>query len=143
MTWFQIWTVCWQIAMFVTPIVVATSVLWLRSQFVTKADARSESIRIDARLQTDKVERDQRYEMLRDKVVDHDARLRSTEADLAKPPSRHALNNSIAKLDGGVHSLGKSLDQLRDQMHAQSAQMQRQMETMSTYLHTVIEKHIA
>ena len=142
MTWFQIWTVCWQVAVFLTPLLVGIAVLWLKSQFVTKADATSEKNRVDAHFASDKVERDGRYDILREKTQDHETRLRMVEADVAKPPSRHVLNNAIATMQGGIHSLGKSLDQLRGQMESQGSEARRQIETQNQYLHALIDKHL-
>lgn len=150
MTWFQIWTVCWQVAIVVTPLIVALCMLWLRSQFVTKIEHASEHARVDgkfnaiaARMDTEKVERDQRYDSLKDRAGGCEARLSVLESDNKNPPSRHELNNAVQSAMGGVHSLGKSLDQMRGQIESRDAALQRQMETLSGYLHTIIEKHLA
>lgn len=142
MSWFQIWTMCWQVAVFLTPLLLGCAVLWLKAQFVTKVDFTAERNRLDARLGADKVERDARYDIVRDRTNDHEARLRMVEADVAKPPSRHTLNNAISVMQGGLTGVEKSVTALGHQLETQSADLRRQMETMSTYLHTVIEKHL-
>lgn len=149
MTWFQVWTVCWQVAVFLTPTLLGCAILWLRSQFVTKVEAAAEKNRIDGLIRGDQIQRDQRYEEtktkhseLRDGVRDIEGRLRVVEADVAKPPSRHALNNAIATMQGGLHAVERGVDDMRRQIEAQSADLHRQMETLNSYLHTVIEKHL-
>lgn len=142
MTWFQLWTVCWQLAVFITPIVTGFAILWLRSQFVTKTDFTAEKNRVDARNGSDKVERDARYEALSSRSSDHESRLRVVEADVARPPSRHALNNAISVMQGGLNAVDRSVTDLGRQMESQTADLRRQMETLNGYLHTVIEKHI-
>ena len=160
MTAFQIWTICWQVAVFLTPLLLGVAVLWLKSQFVTKADAiternrvdasitavrqdlKTETNRLDGALVQQKGERDSRYESVKDRLADHEGRIKAAETEHASPPTRHSLSNSIATMQGGLHSVGKSVDGLRDQMNAQSADLRRQMETLNGYLHAIIEKHI-
>lgn len=48
MTWFQIWTVCWQVSVFLTPLLAGASFLWLTDNFVTKQAAAVERNRVDA-----------------------------------------------------------------------------------------------
>lgn len=136
-------------AIVVTPLMVTLCMLWLRSQFVTKVDFAADRARIDAlfhavdaRLGTEKVERDQRYDAVKDRLSDHDARVRIVEKDVARPPTRHELNNAVQIATAGVHSLGKSVDQLRGQMIESNQAMLRQMETLSSYVHSIIEKRL-
>lgn len=143
LSWFQIWTVSWQIAVVLTPLILAACVLWLRSQFPTKSDFTAERNRVDARHATDKIERDQRYEQLRERATDHETRLRMVETDVARPPSRHQLNNAISTMQGGLHAVEKSVAGLAQQMDSQQADLRRQIETLNGYLHTMIEKHLS
>lgn len=142
MSWFQIWTICWQVAIILTPVILTACVLWLKSQFITKIEFTTERNRIDGQRGADKVERDQRYEQLRERATDHETRLQMVEKDVARPPSRHALNNAISVMQGGIVGMEKTVAALAHQMEAQSADLRRQMETLNGYLHTVIEKHI-
>lgn len=160
MTWFQIWTMAWQVSVFLTPIIVGAVVLWMRSQFVTKADAivernridgalaaaaqaaKAEANRVDAVLTSHKTERDSRWDHVRDELADHKGRIVAVEKDSAKPPSRHQLNNAIAVLQGSMHGVERGLGDVQRQMESQSADLRRQMETLNSYLHTVIEKHL-
>ena len=161
MSWFQIWTVTWQVSVFLTPLILGAVVLWLNSKFVTKVDAVVERNRIDAkfaasdqaaRSEADRVngaiaaaqaERDRRWELVRDQLADHQGRLTAAEKDIAKPPSRHTLNNAISVMQGGLLAVEKTVAGLAHQVESQSADLRRQMETLNGYLHTVIEKHLA
>lgn len=147
MTWFQIWTISWQVAVFLTPIMLSCAVLWLRAQFVTKVDAVTERNRIDslidglkltiatemARLalqrDADEKERNQRYELLKDGKADHESRIRVLEADMAKPPTRHALNNELTKVVASNAGLERAVSGLG-----------RQIDTVHNYMHTLVER---
>lgn len=159
-TWFQIWTVCWQVAVFLTPTLLGLAVLWLKSQFVTKTDATGERNRVDAtisavrqELKTEvnrldgslaqhKAERDNRWDTAKDKLSDHEGRLTAAEKDLARPPSRHQLNNALSVLQGGMHAVEVSMADLRRQGEAQAADLRRHLETHSTYIQALLEKHL-
>lgn len=125
-----------------TPLIVSCAVFWLKTQFVTKVDFTAERNRLQAKLDADKVERDGRYDSLNNRAADHETRLRMVEADVAKPPSRHTLNNAIATMQGAIHSLGRSIDDMRHNVETQGADTRREMGTLNSYLHTIIEKHI-
>jgi hypothetical protein len=142
LSWFQIWTICWQLAIFLTPLIMGGCVLWMRSQFVTKTDATAEKNRVDARFDTDRAERGASLARLNDGHADHETRLRMVEADVARPSSRHALNNAISTMQGGLHAVERGVSDMRLQMESQGADMRRQMDTLNGYLHTMIEKHL-
>lgn len=125
-----------------TPLIISCAVFWLNTKFVTKGELTAERNRVAAQRDADKVERDARYEVLSGRGIDHETRLRMVEVDVAKPPSRHTLNNSLATLQAGLHSVGRSLDDIRHQMEARDADTRRQVETLNSYLHTLIEKQI-
>ncbi len=147
LSWFQIWTVSWQVAVFLTPMMVGCAVLWLKAQFVTKADAvveknrvdgafttvrqdaRAESIRIDAELASDRRERDARYERIKDQLGDHESRLKVAEAELVKPPTRHALNTELTKVVASVQGLERHIGGLS-----------KQHDTTQEYLRMLIER---
>lgn len=143
MSWFQIWTIAWQVAVFLTPLLVGCAVLWLKAQFVTKIEFQAERNRLDGIRDSDKVERDQRYDLLKEKTADHETRLRMVEAEGASPPSRHALNATMATMQGALQAVTRGVDDLHRQMEARDGDLRRQMETMNAYLHTVIEKHLS
>lgn len=160
MTWFQIWTVCWQISVFLTPIILGAVVLWLNSKFVTKADAQVERNRVDGRfaageqaakvesnrvdgaLTAAQAERDRRWELVRDQLADHSGRLKMVETDVAKPPSRHTLNNAISVMQGGLNAVEKAVAALAHQFESTCADLRRQSDTTNTYLHSIIEKKL-
>lgn len=147
MSWFQIWTVAWQVSVFLTPLILGAAMLWLKSQFVTKTDAKAEANRINGELalirsdaktesnrldglaKADQAVRDQRYEHIRDKLGDHEGRLTAVEKDLSRPPTRHALNNELTKVVASNAALAKQIDGIGDQM-----------KTVQTYLHTIIDR---
>lgn len=126
------------------------AVLWLRAQFVTKGDAvveknrvdalftavrqdaKTEVTRIDGEIGNDRRERDTRYERIKDQLGDHEARLKLVEADMVKPPTRHALNNELTKVTAGVQGLEKTISGLA-----------RQHETTQDYLRMLIERGMA
>lgn len=161
LSWFQVWTIAWQVSVILTPLLVGCAVLWLRSQFVTKTDAVTEKNRVDAafsaaraeatternrvdtNLNAAKAERDARWDQVRDTMSDHAGRLKAVETDTAKPPSRHQLNNTIATLQATVHGLSRTIDSLRNTTESQNADIRREMGTLNGYLHTMIEKHLS
>jgi hypothetical protein len=129
LSWFQLWTICWQVAMFVTPIFMAAFALWMRSQFVTKTDATAERNRIDGAMAASKTLGDTRYESLKDKSADHEGRIKTLEKSGEEPPTRHSLNNEITKLIGVVGRLESAVSGLASQA-----------QTTQTYLHTLVER---
>lgn len=48
MTWFQIWTVCWQVTIVLAPILIGAAVLWLASRFVSRAEFEAYKARNEA-----------------------------------------------------------------------------------------------
>jgi hypothetical protein len=141
-SWFQLWTVCWQVTVVLTPIMLGAAVLWLNSRFVSKQEMATQVQALIARADSDRVAFSADVKRLDDTRHDHESRIRVAEADIARPPSRHQLNNAIAVMQGGLNALEKAMTALTHQSESQGADIRRQMETMSGYLHTVIEKHL-
>lgn len=146
--------------MFVTPILLGAVVLWLKSQFVTKADAlternrvageltsirqdiKTEAVRVDAALGQQKAERDGRYDTIKDKLSDHEARIKAGEVEHARPPSRHDLRNLISTMQGAVMAMERAVTDLGVRVDNHAGETRRQMDTFGSYLHTIIDKHV-
>ena len=116
--------------------------LWLNSKFVTKNDFSVQMARIDAKLDTSKAERDSRYDLVKERLADHDTRIKMVEVDVAKPPSRHELRNLISTMQGAVMSVERAVADMSSRIDSQGADTRRQMDTFGTYLHTIIDKHV-
>lgn len=131
LTWFQIWTICWQTAIVLTPLVLGVAILWLNSRYSTKSDLRVEGNRLEARQNTDRAYFEGLVKNHAERIQDHETRLQLAEKDIARPPSRHQLNNAISVLQGSMHAIERGFDDMR-----------RSIETQNSYVHTIIEQHM-
>lgn len=140
MTWFQIWTVCWQVAVVVTPFLFVIASLWLRSTFTTKGDASAEKTRVDAAIAAVKLENDCRHDAAEKTFADHTSRIHAAEEYIQRPSSQHKLANELMKLQGEIQKLGAEVQGLARGTEQQMSAQSRQMDTLNSYLHTLVEK---
>lgn len=115
----------WPIAVVLTPIILGAGILWLRSQFSTKADIQNMEARIVARIG----EHEDRLNEGSKKLASLDKRVALVEDDCESSPSRQDLSQAIAVLAGRMSGVESSLKG-----------QERALSTQNDYLHTLIEK---
>lgn len=118
----------WPIAVVLIPIVLTAGLLWLKTQFSTKADLAATEARIVAVVEEHKTRLDDGSR----RMADFDKRIALVEDDCEASPSRSELMQQNTVLSGRMSGVETSL---RGQ--------ERELSTLNTYLHTLIEKGLA
>lgn len=110
--------VLWPIASVLTPVMIGIGMVWLRSQFATRADFTKELAKIAADFREGS-----------NKFADHDARLRMVEQDANRPPSRHELHTEMSRLGARMTGVEREVSGIG-----------RQLSTTNDYLSTLVER---
>lgn len=124
-TFLEIVRTIWPIAAVLTPLILGAGFLWLRTQFPTKTDLAA----MEERIRADIEEHERRLDDGSKKMADYDKRIALVEDDCESSPSKADLSQANASLAGRMSGVESSL---RGQ--------ERQLSTLNTYLHTLIEK---
>lgn len=127
MDWLRIVQVAWPIVSALTLLIIAVVVLWLKSQFPTKADlkkAEEDSAKGRQQLggEVEALERDvaDRFERGSRKFAEHDRRLAVVEKECEGAPTKADLHQMISVLGGrmsGVESSLKGVEKLLATQH--------------------------
>lgn len=125
MGWLDYLQIFWPIAASITPIVLTAGLLWLKTQFPSKADLESTRKEIVGRIDAHQHRLDQGS----DKLADLTQRLAVVEEECDSQPTKNDLNQGMSVISGrvsGVESAVKGLDD--------------QLKTANGYLRTLIEQ---
>lgn len=123
-------TAIWPILTALTPIAVACIVLWLRSQFASKAEAatKAELVATEKRISDIVLRIEHRLERGDKDFEDHGKRVSLLEQGAKEPPSRHELHV-------GIGALGARMSRVEAEVQGVS----RQLTTTNDYLSRLVE----
>lgn len=135
MQFLDIFKVAWPIAVTLLPIVVAAGVLWLKSQFPTKAELQAvqdkvaaDLVGVEQRLTEKMDEHDDRLDVGSRKMADHHTRISLVENECKQAPSRDVIQAELSQLSSRVRGVEAYLEGTN-----------RQLTTLNDYLHTLIQ----
>lgn len=123
--WLKFIQTFWPIAVTLLSVVSLAVLLWLKTQFPTKADLKSAEEAILARVE----KHDARLEEGSKKIASLDTRLAVVEDDCESAPSKNDLNQGLAVVAGRVSGLEASV-----------RGVETQVKTQNGYLQTLIEQ---
>ena len=123
--WLQWIAVLWPIAATITPFVLAGGFLWLRSQFAgSKAfDKTCEDV---AAIKTD--------------ITLIETRLDQLGKDIDSSPTRQDMMTKIGMLSERLGKMEANGESMQRQMLTQTQALERQLATLSQYVHTLVER---
>lgn len=110
--------IIWPIASTLTPVLIGFACLWLRSQFVLKAEAAAERTRLELC-----------FKDHGEKLADHETRLKLVEHYTVQPPSRQDLGDRIGALSARMSGV-----------EAEVKATNRQLGTANDYLSTLVQQ---
>lgn len=120
LSWLEFIQILWPIASVITPVLLATGLMWLRTQFATKAEMAARAADLAAK-----------QEAHGKAIDDHETRLRLIEQDAGRPPTRHELYEKMSDVAGRTGAIEASLEGL-----------EKQVGTLNEYLRTIIERDL-
>lgn len=127
---FNLFSVIWPVAATITPLVVGAGVLWLRSQFPTKAELTSLSAKVDGMPGQEGFDRlSSKVDGLVTQQTATSTRIEALAKDIEDPPTRVELLQSFADMSGRVGRL-----------EAQTAGVETQLKTTNQYLQIIVER---
>lgn len=130
MNWLEIIRTFWPIVATLTPFILIGFILWLKSQFVLKAELETQKQRIDkAATLTQWQQHEERLDEGSRKLADLDKRVSLVEQDCESSPSKSDLNHGYATLAGRMSGVESSLRGL-----------EKQLSTQNDYVHALLQK---
>ena len=128
--------ILWPIAVIAMPFILGAGVLWLKSQFPTRAELTALGTKIDTETKVleERIESEvgsvrDRFERGSHKFAEHDRRLALVEDDCKKSPTKNELNQGMAVLAGRMSGVESSLKGV-----------EKQLGTQHDYLRTLLER---
>ena len=136
MPFIAILNILWPIAALITPALIGAGILWLRSQFATKAELEAVKADLPARMTALGKEVDnrlnahaERFERGSAKFADHDKRIALVEADCKEVPTRQNLQAELSQISQRLRGVETGFEG-----------MERQLNTTNDYLKIIVDK---
>ena len=125
MSWIQWLQILWPIAVILIPIIIATGLLWLKTQLATKTELKASEAELKGRLN----DHADRFERGSTKFADHDKRLAIVEEECKGAPSRQTLQGELSELSQRIRGVEVGFEGVG-----------RQLNTTNDYLKIIVDK---
>lgn len=115
----------WPIITGVAGFLVIVGAMWIKTNFVTRAEHRADRQAAE--------ERERR-------IAEHDQRLSLLEAYQKQPPTRHDLGDGIAEVGERISKIEAIVEGIDKRVNRELDSIGEQLRTFNSYLHTLIDK---
>lgn len=124
--------ILWPIAVIAIPFVVGAGVLWLKSQFPTRAELEALGKKLEGEIDSAAGDTRDRFERGSRKFAEHDSRLALVENDCKASPTKGDLNQGMTVLAGRMSGVESGLKGV-----------EKQLSTQHDYLRTLLERGLS